>query len=446
MMTDLLSARSLMAMSLGFHIIFAVVGMAMPLLMIIAEWRWIRTGQDVYLALAKRWAKGTAILFAVGAVSGTVLSFQLGLLWPRFMEWAGPIIGPAFSIEGFAFFTEAIFLGIYLYGWNRVRPLMHLTAGALVTLSGIASGVFVVLANGWMNTPRGFTLVDGMPADIDPIAALLNPSGLVQVPHMIIAAFGATGFVVAGIHAFLLLRNPRNVFHQKALMIAFLVGGIAALAQPLSGHSLATAVAEFQPTKLAAVEGHFKTDAGASFRLGGIVDSENETVWYALEIPYGLSLLLYADPDATVKGLDQTPRGLWPPVGVVRTSFQIMIIAGFAMAGLALVGFWLWWRRGDPSRSPLFLKAMVVAAPLGFIATEAGWVSTEVGRQPWVITGFLKTADAVTPMPGLIIPLVMYGLLYLLLGIVVVWLMLRHISASPEQYEMKPLTERIQGV
>ncbi len=443
MMTDLLSARSLMAMSLGFHIIFAVVGMAMPLLMIIAEWRWIRTGQEVYLDLAKRWAKGTAILFAVGAVSGTVLSFQLGLLWPRFMEWAGPIIGPAFSIEGFAFFTEAIFLGIYLYGWNRVRPLMHLTAGALVLLSGIASGVFVVLANGWMNTPTGFTVVDGIPTNIDPIAALLNPSGLVQVPHMIVAAFAATGFVVAGIHGFLFLRNPRNLFHRKAFLIALLVGGIAALAQPLSGHTLATAVAEFQPTKLAAFEGQFKTEAGASFRLGGIVDSENSTVRYALEIPYGLSVLLYADPNATVRGLDQTPRELWPPIGIVRGSFQIMIIAGFAMAGLALIGFWLWWRRGDPTRSSLFLKAMVAAAPLGFIATEAGWVSTEVGRQPWIITGFLKTADAVTPMPGLIIPLVLYGLLYLLLGIVVVWLMLRHVSASPEQYEMKPLPERV---
>lgn len=444
-MTDLLSARSLMALSLGFHIIFAVVGMAMPLMMVIAEWRWIRTGQEVYLTLAKRWAKGTAILFAVGAVSGTVLSFQLGLLWPRFMEWAGPIIGPAFSIEGFAFFTEAIFLGIYLYGWNRVRPLMHLTAGVLVTLSGIASGVFVVLANGWMHTPTGFSVVDGSPVDIDPIAALLNPSGLVQVPHMIIAAFAATGFVVAGIHAFLVLRNPRNVFHQKAFMIALLVGGMAALAQPLSGHTLATAVAEFQPTKLAAFEGQFKTEAGASFRLGGIVDSENETVRYALEIPYGLSLLLYADPGATVKGLDQAPRELWPPVGIVRTSFQIMIVAGFAMAGLALLGFWIWWRRGDPTRSRLLLKSMVVAAPLGFIATEAGWVSTEVGRQPWVITGFLKTADAVTPMPGLVIPLVMYGLLYILLGIVVVWLMLRHVSASPEQYEMKPLTEQVRA-
>ena len=156
--------------------------MAMPLLMIIAEWRWIRTGQDVYLTLAKRWAKGTAILFAIGAVSGTVLSFQLGLLWPRFMDMAGPIIGPAFAMEGFAFFTEAIFLGVYLYGWNRVRPLMHVTSGALVTLSGIASGVFIVMANGWMNTPRGFTLIDGIPTHIDPVAALLNPSGLMQVP------------------------------------------------------------------------------------------------------------------------------------------------------------------------------------------------------------------------------------------------------------------------
>ena len=207
-MSDLFAARSLMAMSLGFHIIFAMVSMAMPLLMILAEWRWLKTGRDVYLTIAKRWAKGTAIFFAVGAVSGTVLSFQLGLLWPTFMAWAGPIIGLAFAIEGFAFFTEAVFLGIYMYGWRKVSPRAHLAAGGVVALSGIISGIVVVMANGWMNTPRGFTIVDGAPSQIDPIAALLNPSGLLQAPHMILAAFAAVGFAVAGIHAFLLLRHP----------------------------------------------------------------------------------------------------------------------------------------------------------------------------------------------------------------------------------------------
>lgn len=215
-MDDLLIARCQMGMSLVFHIIFASAGIAMPLLMVIAEWLWLRTRQEVYLSLAKRWAKGSAILFAVGAVSGTVLSFELGLLWPKFMAFAGPIIGMPFSLEGFAFFTEAIFLGIYLYGWDRVRPVAHLASGMLVAVSGAFSGLFVVIANGWMNTPTGFRLVNGQAVDVDPVRAMLNPAGLPETLHMLIAAYSATGFVVAGIHAWLLLRDRSNCFHRTA--------------------------------------------------------------------------------------------------------------------------------------------------------------------------------------------------------------------------------------
>ncbi len=444
-MTDLIASRSLMALSLGFHIIFAVVGMAMPLMMVIAEWRWLRTGQEAYLTLAKRWAKGTAIFFAIGAVSGTVLSFQLGLLWPRFMEWAGPIIGPAFSMEGFAFFTEAIFLGIYLYGWQRVRPAAHLTSGLIVALSGVASGIFVVMANGWMNTPRGFTLLDGRPVAVDPIAALLNPSGLVQTPHMILAAYASVGFAVAGLHAFLLLRDTRNLFHRNAFAIALVVGGMAAVLQPLSGHVLTQRVAVFQPAKLAAFEGHFQTERGAPFKFGGIVDTDRQTVHYAIQIPYGLSLLLYGDTQAKVIGLDAIPRENWPPVGVVRNAFQVMVFAGFALAGLTIWAAWLWWWRGTPAASRRFLQAMVLATPLGFIATEAGWVATEVGRQPWIIFGVMKTADAVTSVPGMVVPLITFTLLYLLLAAVVVWLMLRHVAATPEQYDLRPVTGNPSG-
>jgi cytochrome d ubiquinol oxidase subunit I len=220
-MSDLLAARSQMAMSLAFHIIFAVVGIGMPVLMVVAERRWRKTGDRIYLELARRWAKGTAILFAVGAVSGTVLSFELGLLWPTFMEAAGPIIGMPFSLEGFAFFTEAIFLGVYLYGWNRITPRAHLWAGILVALSGAASGVFVVIANAWMNAPTGFELVGGRIAQVDPIAGMLNPMAFQQTLHMTLAAYAATGFAVAGIHAFLLLLDrdpaliPPNSFRQQ---------------------------------------------------------------------------------------------------------------------------------------------------------------------------------------------------------------------------------------
>src|SRR5919201_5381118 len=268
-MSDLLAARSQMAVSLAFHIIFAVVGIGMPVLMVIAERRWQKTSDPIYLDLAKRWSKGTAILFAVGAVSGTVLSFELGLLWPRFMEFAGPIIGMPFSLEGFAFFTEAIFLGVYLYGWERISPRAHLVAGILVALSGAASGIFVVIANAWMNAPTGFDLVDGRITNIDPIAGMLNPMAFQQALHMTLAAYAATGFAVAGIHALLLLFQRGNAFHRRALSVALLVGAPAAVLQPLSGDLSARVVARGQPAKLAAMEAHFETERGAPLIIGG---------------------------------------------------------------------------------------------------------------------------------------------------------------------------------
>jgi cytochrome bd ubiquinol oxidase subunit I len=429
-MDDLLAARSQMAMSLAFHIIFAAPGIAMPLMMVIAEWRWLRTRDEVYLTLAKRWAKGTAILFAVGAVSGTVLSFELGLLWPAFMGWAGAIIGMPFSLEGFAFFTEAIFLGIYFYGWNRVQPWAHLAAGVLVALSGMASGIFVVLANAWMNTPTGFRLVEGKPVDIDPIAAMLNPSAFPQTLHMTLASYAATGFAVAGIHSMMLLRDHQNLFHRRALAIALVVGGPTAVLMPLSGDILAKATARNQPVKLAALEGQFETERGAPLRIGGIPDSEAGITRYAIEIPYGLSLLAFNDPQAVVKGLDAFPRDEWPPVAIVHTAFQIMVAAGLVMLAVAIWSAYLAWRRAEPSH--WFLRAVVAASPLGFIAIEAGWVVTEVGRQPWIIAGVMRTAAAVTPMPGLVIPFMTFTLLYIFLAVIVVWLMWRQVIESPK--------------
>lgn len=438
MIDDLLAARLQMAVSLAFHIIFAVVGIAMPLMMVIAEWFWLQTGEEVYLMLTKRWAKGTAILFAVGAVSGTVLSFELGLLWPNFMGWAGSIIGMPFSLEGFAFFTEAIFLGIYLYGWQRVSPRMHILAGILVALSGAASGIFVVIANAWMNTPTGFRLVEGRPVDIDPIAAMLNPAAFPQTLHMILAAYAATGFAVAGIHAFLLLRDPRNLFHRRALSIALIMGGITAILQPLSGDVLARTVVRNQPLKLAAFEGQFETKSGAPLRIGGIPDVEAGITRYAIEIPYGLSLLAFHDPQATVKGLQAFPRDQWPPVKIVHIAFQIMVAAGFLMMGIALWGMWLLWQRRTFSDSRWFLRAVTAATPLGFIAIEAGWIVTEVGRQPWIIYGVMRTAEAVTPMPGLVIPFVTFTLLYLFLATVVLWLLRNQVRESPRIVDLHP--------
>lgn len=426
-MTDLLAARTQMAISLAFHIVFAVVGIAMPLMMVVAERRWQRTRDPVYLDLAKRWAKGTAILFAVGAVSGTVLSFELGLLWPRFMELAGPIIGMPFSLEGFAFFTEAIFLGIYLYGWERVSPRAHLWAGILVAVSGAASGVFVVIANAWMNAPTGFDVVNGQITNVDPLAAMANPAAFTETLHMTLAAYAATGFAVAGIHAFVLLRHPESAFHRRALTIALLVGAPAAVLQPLSGDLSARYVARHQPAKLAAMEALFETRAGAPLVIGGWPDMERRETRFAIEIPHALSLLAFLDPDATVTGLDRIPRDEWPNVPLVHLSFQLMVALGTYLALVSLWAGWRAWRRRDLVASRGLMRAVALATPMGFVAVEAGWMVTELGRQPWTIYGVLRTADAVTPMPGLVVPLAAITLLYCFLGAIVVYLLYRQI-------------------
>ena len=430
-MSNLLAARSQMAMSLAFHIVFAVVGMGMPLLMALSEWRWMRGGQEVDLLLAKRWAKGTAVLFAVGAVSGTVLSFELGLLWPKFMSWAGAIIGMPFSLEGFAFFAEAIFLGVYLYGWDRVPPRAHLAAGVLVAVSGAASGMFVVFANAWMNTPAGFILQNGLPVDIRPMEAMFNPSAWPQSIHMLLAAYAATGFAVAGVHAYALLADQHNSFHRRALQLALLVGGVGAMLQPLSGDFLGKSVAQHQPVKLAAAEGQFESETHAPLRIGGWPDTEQRRTRYAIEIPGLLSFVAFSDSTALVRGLNEFPRDQWPPVAPVHVSFQIMVALGFAMAFIALWAAWRQWRSLSIADSRIFLWAVTLAAPLGFIAIEAGWFVTELGRQPWIIQGVMRTADAVTPMPGLIVPFLAMSLLYLILAAIVIMLLVRQVRESP---------------
>jgi cytochrome d ubiquinol oxidase subunit I len=435
-MPDLLAARSQMAMSLGFHIVFAVVGIGLPALMVIAEWRWIRTGDGAYLELAKRWSKGAAILFAVGAVSGTVLSFELGLLWPGFMRFAGSIIGMPFSLEGFAFFTEAIFLGIYLYGWNRVSRSAHLFAGIVVAASGVLSGIFVVIANAWMNTPAGFTMVGGDAVDVRPFMAMANAAAFPETLHMTLAAYAGTGLTVAGIHAIAILRGNRSAFHRLALGIALTLGAPAAILQPLSGDVSARSAAIHQPAKLAALEAHFETQRGAPLHIGGWPDVDERVTRWAIRIPYGLSLLAFHDPNAEVKGLDDVPRDQWPPVAIVHVAFQVMVALGTIMALVSIWALWRWWRGRSIDAvvdDRLVLRALAVVTPMGFLAIEAGWTVTEVGRQPWIIHGVLRTADAVTPMPGLVVPFLIFTLLYLLLGVIVVYLLRQQIVRAPTQ-------------
>jgi cytochrome d ubiquinol oxidase subunit I len=424
-MSDFLYARSQMGMSLVFHIVFATLGIGLPVLMAISEWRFLRTRQPVFLELSKRWSRGAAILFAVGAVSGTVLSFELGLLWPGFMEKAGAIIGMPFSLEGFAFFTEAIFLGLYLMGWNRLPPFVHWLCGVLVAVSGILSGIFVVIANSWMNSPSGFKIVDGKIKDIDPIAAMLNPAASHEVLHMTLAAFVATGFAVAAIHAFFVLRDRGNAFHRNALGIALALGCISAPLQMISGDFSARSVAKLQPAKLAAMEAVYYTQTGAPLQVGGIPDNESRTTRYALTIPYGLSLLSTHDPNGKVIGLEQFPRNDWPNVRLVHWAFDLMVGSGTALFMLSIaVGWFAWKQRGVPDGKWL-LRALIAAGPLGFLAIETGWVVTELGRQPWIIYGVMRTKEAVTPMSKIAIPFLLFTLLYVFLSIVVFYLLRR---------------------
>ncbi len=433
-MDNLTAARAEMAISLGFHIVFACIGMTMPWLMAFAEWRHLRTGRKVYQDVAEAWARGVAVFFAVGAVSGTVLSFELGLLWPGFMRHAGPIIGMPFSWEGTAFFIEAIAIGLFLYGRHKLPPRVHFASGLVVGISGVASGILVVSANAWMNSPTGFRWVDGQAVDIDPVAAMFNDAWASQALHMTLAAFVSTSFAVAGVHAYRLLKSPGCELHQTALRIALVFGAVTALLQPLSGDLSAKDVAARQPVKLAAMEALYETQAGAPLLLGGIPDDDTEQVRYGVEIPGALSFMLHEDFGAEVKGLDAVPKDERPKTLVVHLAFQVMVGSGMALAAVALLFGWLRLKRQEALRSRWFLWVVAATTPLGFLAVEAGWTVTEVGRQPWIIYGVLRTKDAVTPMPGMVWPLigmfVVYGLLTLVTSLVLRRLILQAETAT----------------
>jgi cytochrome d ubiquinol oxidase subunit I len=282
-----------------------------------------------------------------------------------------------------------------------------------------------------MNTPAGFRMEDGQARDVDPIAAMRNPAAFGEVLHMVVAAYAAIGFAVAAIHAWALLRDPDNLFHRRAVAIALSVGGVSAIVQPLTGDVLGQQVARFQPVKLAAMEGHFVTRARAPIHIGGWPDEERAVTRFSIEIPYGLSLLAYHDPHAVVRGLQDFPRDVWPPVAVVHVSFQIMVACGVALALVAIAGAWLAWRGRGLPYPRWYLRVLTLSGPLGFVAIEAGWMVTEVGRQPWIIQGVMRTADAVTPMPYLVVPFLTFTLVYVFLGFVVVFLLRRQVFRSP---------------
>lgn len=445
-MSSLMAARVQMELSLGFHMLFAAVGMAVPLMMLLAEHRWIRHGDTDALALAKKWAKLTAVIFAIGAVSGTALSFELGLLWPRFMAFAGPLIGPAFALEGYAFFIEAIFLGLYLYGWTRLSPRAHWWCGVAVAISGVLSGILVLATNAWMQHPVGFTLNQaGMPVNIDPVAVFTNPAFPLMAAHSTLSTYQAVGFAAAGTYAWALLRGrrpERRRYHHLAIAIAMTTGGFAAVAQPILGDLLAKRAHLHQPAKLAAMEGQFKTERRAPLRIGGLPDPGARETRYAIEIPALLSILAANDPDTEVKGLDQFPREDWPNVVVTHVAFQIMVGCGVAMIVVALWYGWTRWRgRTAGIEHPLsrrLLQAFVICMPLGYVALEAGWVVTEAGRQPWVIYNVMRTAEAVTPVESVTGSLALFSALYGVLLLILIAFLRRLAKQDPAGVESGP--------
>ncbi len=430
MLDNLTAAREQMALSLSFHIVFAVLGVGLPWLLLFAEGQALRRGDPVWYALARKWAKAVAVLFAIGAVSGTVLSFEFGLLWPTFMERYGGVLGLPFTMEAFAFFLEAIFLGLYLYGWDRLSPRAHWWTGVPVAISGMASAIFVTTANAWMNAPVGLVESAGRTVVAEPLAPFLAPTAGPQVVHLLVAALMVTGFGVAAVYATGLLRGRRDAYHRRG----FATGSTLALAlapiQGIVGDWASRAVARYQPVKFAALEGLPRTSAGAPLSLGGVYDPATDRMRGAIEIPRGLSLLLHADPTAVVSGLDVVPPGDRPPVTVTHLAFDLMVGLGTGMIALAVAGLWLWRRRRATS-TRWFLRAVVLAAPASVAALLAGWVATEVGRQPWIVYRLLRTSDAVATQPGLELFLYVTAAVYAVLTISLVAILRRLATGSP---------------
>lgn len=425
-----------MGLSLFFHTIFTPLGVGIPLLLVIVEGLGLRRGGERYRSLARAWTPVAGLLFAVGAVSGTVLSFELGLLWPKFMAYAGGIIGMPFSLEGFAFFTEAIFLAIYIYGWNRLSPLAHWLCGIPLAISGALSAILVIAANAWMNQPAGFDIIDGKVANVDPWAAMFNKAWFHEALHGTLGSYVTAGFAVAGVYAVLMLRGHRDAQTKLGLKVAM---GMAVLAIPLqiaSGDISARAVAADQPAKFAAMEAQSVTETGAPLRIGGIpVGGETR---YPFEIPKGLSFLGFGDPNATVTGLDSFPADERPNEAATHLFFDIMVGSGFAMLFIGAWYWWAWWHDRaafEPGR--WLLRAVALGGVLGYVAIEAGWFVTEFGRQPWLVRGYFRTAEGVTDRGGIQVFFVLFTLLYVVISAGLVTALLRW-PRGPAEREASP--------
>ncbi len=425
----LLQARQMQALSFAVHIPLVCFGIAFPALVLFVEWRYLRTGEEVYRTLARRWTKVLVTLFAAGVVTGTILSFEMGLLWPNFTSTFGSVFGLGFAIEGFSFFLEAIFIGIYVYGWDRLSPRAHFLAGLPIAVAGVLGSIMVISVNGWMNHPRGFRLVDGKVTDVDPWRALFGNSYFWhELVHMYLAGYIVTGFLVAGAYAVGRLRGRWGRYERIALAVPLTAAAVASPVQVLVGDWAARDVAHNQPIKLAALEGLGTTTRGAPIHLlGWYTDGR---VRYGIEISKLLSFLAFHSTNATVTGLNAFPADEVPPVNVVRIAFQLMVGIGTLLALLSLAFLFVRWRRGGLPAARWFYPALVVAGPVSVVALIAGWVTTEVGRQPWVVYRVMRTDEAVTRASGIPVSYGVLALAYAILVGAVAWT-LRRLAVKP---------------
>jgi cytochrome bd ubiquinol oxidase subunit I len=422
-------ARQLQALSFAAHIPLVCMAIGFPAMVLFTEWLYLRTGDELYLTLARRWSRVMAALFAIGVVTGTILSFELGLLWPVFMARFASVFGLGFAIEGFSFFLEAIFIGIYVYGWNRFPPRLHLASGLPIVLAGFTGSLMVISVNAWMNHPGGFVLRDGEVTHVRPLQALFGNGYLWhELVHMYVAGFIVAGFLVASAYAVGPLRGRFGRYERTALAIPLTVAALASPVQVLVGDWAGRDVAAMQPVKLAAIEGLPRTQRGAPIHVLGWYTGEK--VVYGLEIPKLLSLLARHDPNARVEGLNAVPPSRRPPVNVVRLAFQAMVAIGLGLALLGIVFLWVRVRRKRLPESRWFYRAVVAAGPLSVVALIAGWVTTEVGRQPWVVYDVLRTRSAVTAGGGVPVGLALLALVYLGLAVAVAWV-LRRLARTP---------------
>lgn len=436
-MDELLFARAQMGLSLIFHIVFSVLGMAVPVALVIAEGLHLRTKDPKWLELARTWSRALAVLFVIGAVSGTALSLEFGLLWPTFMRQAGGVIGLPFALEGYAFFVEAIFLGVYLYGWNRLSARAHWLVGIPIAISGMISGAFITIVNAWMNVPTGFgTTVDATGRTVidqstaNPIVAMTSPMVITQVPHVLLSALVAIGGGIAAVYAWSWLRNDRTRYNRAGILIGAAMLGVSIPLQWISGHLSTVKVYEQQPAKFAAMEDVTTSGPNQPMKLPG-----------GIEIPGGVSFLIDFDTNTVVKGMDAIPAERLPEKpAVVHLAFDIMIASAIVcIAAAALFWFAIWRRRvkrGGTLEMPngrLPYALLVLTGPAGFLAVETGWMVTEYGRQPWVINGFLTTAEAVTKQPGIAATFAAFMILYVALGAMLVWVLLRLRAPHPDR-------------